>query len=275
MAARIHYADDGPRDAPVVVMGPSLGTTVELWAPQVPALARGWRVIRYDLRGHGGSEVVPGPCTVADLADDVLALLDRLGVERFAYAGISLGGAVGTALALRAADRVASLALVCTSARFGDPRQWRERAALVRAEGSTASVVTLIPGRWFTVGFAERAPAVVEAILAEARANDPEGTAACCDALAAFDARDRLAEIAAPTVVVAAELDPSTPPDDGRVLADGIPGARFVLIPGAAHLAPVERAEDVTAVLVEHLEATWPHASTGDAPSTASGYHGT
>lgn len=135
----LNHRFDGPPDAPVVVLGPSLGTTLGLWEPQLPALTSTWRVLRYDLPCHGGSRAASGftrDLTVDDLAGGVLALLDRHGVEAAAYAGVSLGGAVGTALALRAPDRIASLVLCCTSARFGTADSWRERAALVRAEGT-------------------------------------------------------------------------------------------------------------------------------------------
>ncbi|GAB3896614.1 hypothetical protein GCM10027612_51340 [Microbispora bryophytorum subsp. camponoti] len=157
----LHHRFDGPPDAPVVVLGPSLGTTLDLWEPQLPALTRTWRVLRYDLPGHGGSPAASGltddeltddGLTVDDLAAGVLALLDRHGLDTVAYGGVSLGGAVGTTLALRAPDRVASLVLCCTTARFGTAESWHERAALVRAEG-TKPLAEATRRRWFTAGF--------------------------------------------------------------------------------------------------------------------------
>ncbi|WP_067639540.1 3-oxoadipate enol-lactonase [Actinomadura latina] len=246
------YRLDGPEGAPVVVLGPSLGTSMDLWLPQLPALARGWRVLRYDLPGHGGAPAPDGPFTVGDLAGGVIALLDDLGVGRAAYAGVSLGGAIGTALALRAPDRVGSLILCCTSARFGDPGPWRERAALVRREG-VGPVAGSAAGRWFTPAFAH-----ADAYVAMLRATAPGGYAACCDALAGFDATGRLGEITAPTLVIAGAQDGPTPPrGHADRLAAGIPGARLTVIEGAGHLANAERPVAVTREITAHLDRTW------------------
>ncbi|WP_207933965.1 3-oxoadipate enol-lactonase [Actinomadura sp. KC06] len=242
---------DGPADAPVVVLGPSLGTSMDLWLPQLPTLTRTWRVLRYDLPGHGNEPPPDAPFTVEDLADGITRLLDDLGVDRAAYAGVSLGGAVGTALALRAPDRVAGLILCCTSPRFGEPGPWRERAALVRREG-VGPVADTAAGRWFTPYFTGAGPYV-----AMLRATDPAGYAACCDALAGFDATDRLGGITAPTLVIAGAQDGPTPPDGhARRLAAGIPDARLTIIDGAGHLANVERPGPVTEAITEHLDRT-------------------
>ena len=250
----LYYEADGPRDAPVVVLGPSLGTTTGLWAPQLPALTERWRVLRYDLPGHGQSPPPDGgrTLTVDDLAAQVLEILNAEGVARFAHAGVSLGGAVGAALALIAPDRVAGLILCCTSPRFGPPERWRERAALVRREG-VGPVADTAAARWFTPGFTGAEPYV-----AMLRAADPAGYAACCDALAAFDITDRLADIAAPTLVIAGAEDGPTPPaGHGDVLAARIPAAELVVVDGAGHLANVERPGPVTDAIVRHLERTW------------------
>ncbi|MFB4311339.1 3-oxoadipate enol-lactonase [Actinomadura sp. GTD37] len=246
------YRLDGPGDAPVVVLGPSLGTSMDLWLPQLPALARSWRVLRYDLPGHGGAPAPDRPFTVDDLAGGILALLDGLGIERAAYAGVSLGGAVGTALALRAPARVGSLVLACTSPRFGDPGPWRDRAALVRREG-VGPVARSAAARWFTPAFADAEPYV-----AMLRATDPEGYAACCDALAGFDATGRLGGVRAPTLVIAGAQDGPTPPrGHADRLAGGIPGARLAVIEGAGHLANAERPAAVTGEITAHLDRTW------------------
>ncbi|WP_214411293.1 bifunctional 3-oxoadipate enol-lactonase/4-carboxymuconolactone decarboxylase PcaDC [Sphaerisporangium fuscum] len=253
----LHHRIDGPRDAPPLVLGPSLGTSLAVWDPQVPALARGHRVIRWDLPGHGGSSpallpgTAPGDVTVAGLGRLVLDLADSLGVDRFAYAGVSLGGAVGAWLAVHHPGRVTSLALVCSSARFGEPRGWHDRAALVRGEGSTASVADTAAARWFTPTFA--ASPAAEALTADLRATDPACYAACCDALAAYDLRAELSRITAPTLVVAGREDPATPPSHARELADGIPGASLVEVAHASHLAGVERPAPVLAALLTHL----------------------
>lgn len=246
---RLHHRFDGPADAPVVVLGPSLGTTMDLWAPQLPALASTWRVLRYDLPGHGGSALVHG--TVEDFADEVAGLLDETGVRAAGYVGVSLGGAVGTTLALRHPERVRSLVVCCGSARFGEPEQWRERAATVRA-GGLEPLADAFVGRWFTPAFAD-----TEGGRAMLRRIDPEGYAACCEALAAFDARARLAGITASTLVIAGADDVATPLQHAEALAGGIRGAELVVVSEAAHLANLERPQAVTDAIIRHLERTF------------------
>ncbi|MEV6162376.1 3-oxoadipate enol-lactonase [Streptomyces sp. NPDC052052] len=250
----LHHTTDGREDAPALLLGPSLGTSLRLWDAQVPALARGHRVVRYDLPGHGGSpDTLRGEHTVAELAAEVLRLADSLSIDRFAHAGVSLGGAVGAWLAAHHPDRVESLALVCTSARFGDPDTWRERAARVRAEGVDWLAETA-PARWFTTGFTGTATA--RALIADQRAAVPSGYAACCDALAAYDLTDHLAAITAPTLVIAGRQDTATPPVHARQLADGIAHSTLVEIDGAAHLAPAEQPQRVLHALLDHLGST-------------------
>ncbi|WP_030018828.1 4-carboxymuconolactone decarboxylase, partial [Streptomyces monomycini] len=268
-----YHREDGPADAPPLFLGPSLGTSLQVWEPQVEALARRFRVVRWDLPGHGGTPYdvltntgagtgagtgtgtsrTDASCTVADLGGLVLALADSLGIDRFAYAGISLGGAVGAWLAVHHPDRIASLALVCSAARFGEPAAWHERAALVREQG-LAPVAATAAGRWFTPAFAGSRAA--DALLAGLRTVVPEGYAACCDALATYDLRGDLARIGAPTLVVAGRNDPATPPADARQLADGMPAASLTEIAGAAHLANAEQPVPVLAALLGHLTAS-------------------
>jgi 3-oxoadipate enol-lactonase len=245
---RLHHRFDGPGDAPVLVLGPSIGTTMDLWEPQMPALTAAWRVLRYDLPGHGGSEVLHG--TIGDIAEAVAALLDALGLDTVAYGGVSLGGAIGTTLAIEHPGRITSLTLCCTSARFGEPSGWHERAAKVRA-GGLEPLADMLVGRWFTPGHTDTRGA--RAMLSQV---DPEGYAACCEALAAFDVRDRLGEVRASTMVIAGAEDIATPLDHAGTLAQGIPGAELVVVPGAAHLANLERPEPVTNAMLRHLERT-------------------
>jgi 3-oxoadipate enol-lactonase len=240
---------DGPPGAPVVVLGNSLGTDMGMWDAQVPALAAHFRVVRYDTRGHGGSPVVPGDCTLAELAADLVGLLDALEVERASFAGVSLGGMTAMELAATAPDRVDRLVLCCTSARLGPPETWRERAATVRA-GGMAAIAEETLGRWFTP---EADPAIVARFDAMLRAIPAEGYAACCAAVRDMDLRARLASITAPTLVIAAAGDPATPPAHAEVIAAGIPGARRLLLEHGAHLSNVERDREVTAAMLEHL----------------------
>ncbi|WP_371476563.1 3-oxoadipate enol-lactonase [Kitasatospora sp. NBC_00315] len=248
----LHHRTDGPDNAAALLLGPSLGTSLAVWDPQVPELARHHRVVRFDLPGHGGSPaaLLPAGAGVADLARLVLDLADHLGIDRFAYAGISLGGAIGTHLAVHHPERLSSLALICSSARFGNPEAWRERARTVRDHGA-GPVADSAAGRWFTAGFQDTPAA--RTLVADHRGADPAGYAACCDVLAALDLRAGLHRIDAPVLVVAGRDDPATPPVHARELADHIPGATLLEIPGAAHLAGVERPQAVLAALLAHL----------------------
>ena len=252
MTARLHAVEDGPADAPVLVLGPSLGTDTGLFDAQVAEFAGDFHVVRYDLRGHGGSEVVPGACTMAELADDVLALLDRLGVGRFSYAGVSIGGAIGQQLAVTVPQRLERLVVIASAARFADPPSWAVRAERVREEG-TDFLVPSRTGTWFTPAWAEEHPDEAGRLLEVLRATPAEGYAACCEAISAFDVRDRLGEIGTPTLVVAGAEDPATPPDMVRVVAEGIGGAEFVVVPGAAHLPNATDPETVNTLLRRHL----------------------
>lgn len=253
---RLHHTVDGPDGAPPLVLGPSLGTSAAVWNSHVPDLARYFRVIRWDLPGHGGTPAdalpdrTPGATDVGHLARLVLDLADALDLRVFDYAGVSLGGAVGAWLAVHHPDRIRSLAMVCSSARFGEPAAWHDRAALARHKG-TGPIADTAGSRWFTPAFAS--DPVAQGFVEGLRGTDPEAYAACCDALAAYDLRAELSRIAAPTLVVAGRDDPATPPAHARELADAIPDAALAEIPHAAHLATVERPGPVLAALLGHL----------------------
>ncbi|WP_328492818.1 3-oxoadipate enol-lactonase [Streptomyces sp. NBC_00414] len=244
----LHHRAEGPASAPPLLLGPSLGTSTALWDKVAPELSVTHRVVRWDLPGHGDSPaslIGPG-ATVGDLAALVLALADSLGIDRFSCAGVSLGGAVGLHLAVHHPDRVEKLAVICSSAHFNGSKPWEERASLVRAEG-LAELAKGADSRWFTPGFS--VPELVE----DHRTADPDAYAACCDALAAFDIRELLPRIGAPTLLVAGREDPATPPAHLREIADAVPGAGLVEIPGASHLAPAERPEAVLTALRAHF----------------------
>jgi 3-oxoadipate enol-lactonase len=244
---------DGPAGAPVLVLGDSLGTSTAVWDRQVPALAADFRLLRFELPGHGGAAAWPGPYTIGQLGAGVLALLDDLGVDRAGYAGISLGGMIGMWLASRAPDRIAALALVCTSAHLPPAAGWHDRAALVRTEGMSAVAAQVI-GRWFTPSFAEREPAVVSSVRAMLEQTDPEGYAGCCEAIAEMDQLGDLHAIIAPTLVIAGAEDPATPPEHGAAIAERIAGARLHVLADAAHLAAISSAHEVTGELIVHFQ---------------------
>jgi 3-oxoadipate enol-lactonase len=232
----LRHTVDGPADAPVVVFSNPIGTALEVWKPQLTALTSRYRVVRYDHRGQGGSEVTAGPYSMELLAADLGLLLDELDVARASVCGLSLGGAVAMCFAVAYPDRVDRLVLVCTSAYFGTPDSWNERAALVRRRG-IGPLVDPVLQRWFTAAADAGDVATYRAML---EATPVEGYAACCEGLAGWDFRARLGEITAPTLVIWGEQDPSTGLDHAEVIARGI-GAPLVMIDGAAHLANVER----------------------------------
>lgn len=260
----LHYRRDGREDGDArrkpLILGPSIGTSLRLWDAVLPVLAADRTVIRYDLPGHGGTpaavlpDLKPGAITIADLAQAVLNLANSLGIKRFDYAGVSLGGAIGTWLAVHRPERIASLAIVCSSARFGDPQYWQNRAKAVRDEG-TGPVAEVAVGRWFTARFAASGDPIVSALLGDLRGADPSGYAACCDALAGLDLRGSLGAITAPTLVIAGREDVSTPVAHARELVDGIPAASLLEVAGAAHLAPAEQPRAVAEALRSHLAA--------------------
>ncbi|MCW2614164.1 MAG: putative 3-oxoadipate enol-lactone hydrolase [Frankiales bacterium] len=251
-AVQVHHVEDGDPDAPAVLMAGSLGSTVDMWEPQVAVLAERFRVVRVDTRGHGRSPVPDGPYALDDLVDDVVDLLDRLGVDRAHVVGLSLGGITAMRLAAREPHRVDRLALLCTSSRFPSPQAWRDRAAAVRAAG-TASIAEAVVQRWFTDDLRARAPQVVARWGAVIAATSDEGYASCATLLADMDLTDDLPRITAPTLVVAAAEDPATPPDQLRTIAAAVPGARLEVVDAAAHLVNLERPDVVNALLLEHL----------------------
>jgi 3-oxoadipate enol-lactonase len=244
----------GRDDAPVLLMGGSLGTTLAMWEPQVPELSATRRVIRFEHRGHGGSPVPTGPYTIDDLGGDVLAMMDRLGLERVSYCGLSIGGMVGQWLGINAPERVDRLVLICTAAYLAPASVWQERAAAVREAGSPEAVADAVLGRWFTAPYAEANPDAVARYRAMICSIDPEGYAGCCEAIAAMDLRAGLGRVTAPTLVISGRQDPSIPPEHGQAIAETVSGARFELLDPAAHLASVERADAVTRLIADHLD---------------------
>ncbi|MFB9390259.1 4-carboxymuconolactone decarboxylase [Streptomyces coeruleoprunus] len=254
-AETLQYRLDGPEDAPVLVLGPSLGTTWHMWDRQIPELTARWRVVRFDLPGHGGAPAEPFS-SVTELTDRLLATLDELGVQRFGYAGCGIGGAVGADLALRAPHRLASLALVASSARFGSADEFRQRGVVVRAHGLDPMARTA-PERWFTPAFAAAQPAIVEWAVQMVRTTDAGCYIAACEALAAFDVRAGLGRIGVPTLVLVGSDDQVTAAAEARTLVAGIPDARLAVVPGACHLAPVEQPAAVTDLLVRHFSSAW------------------
>lgn len=239
------YRIDGPADAPVLVLSNSLGTAMEMWSPQIEALAARYRVLRYDSRGHGRSDVPPGAYSMDRLGRDVIELMDGLGIDRARFCGLSKGGMVGQWLGYRAPERIERLVLCNTSPFMGPPSAWDDRIAAVRA-GGMAAMTDAVIARWFTPGFAERMPEAVLPVRAMLLATDPAGYAGCCAAIRDMDMRPILGLIKVPVTIVGGDLDPATPAEHSHALRDGIPGARLVMLP-TAHLSNVERPADFLA----------------------------
>jgi 3-oxoadipate enol-lactonase len=253
-AVEVPHRIDGVDDAPPLVLSNSLGSTSEMWEPQIPALAQRFRVIRYEHRGHDDAPVPPEPYDLDDLGGDVVALLDRLGVERTDFCGLSLGGMVGMWLGINAPERIGRLVLLCTSPMLSREHDWALRARTVREQG-TAGVAEGVVERWFTPAYADANPEVVARMRAMVTETPAEGYAACCGAIERMDLVPQLGSIRAPTLVIAGTDDPATPPAHAEIIAEHIPGCRMELVP-AAHLANYERPVEVTRLILSHLEAT-------------------
>lgn len=252
-AVDVHAVVTGRADAPVVVLSNSLGSTHRMWDTQLADLEQRFRVVRYDTRGHGDSPVPDGPYSINDLADDLVALLDRLGVQRARLVGLSLGGMTVMRVASRNPERVERIALLCTGAQLPPAEAWLERAATVRAQGSQA-VATAVVERWFTPAYLEAHPDARSAHERMIASTPAEGYAACCEAIAKLDLREELSAISVPTLAIAGDDDPAAPPAKLEEIATRIPGARLLTVPRAAHLANAEQPGIITAALIEHLE---------------------
>lgn len=237
---------------PVLVLSHSIGADHAMWAPQVPDLLPHFQVLRYDTRGHGASEVTKGDYTVELLGNDVLRLADSLGIRKFAFCGLSMGGAIGQWLGLNAADRLTSLVLANTAPKFGERSNWETRIKMV-SEGGMGAIVDMAMQRFFSPQTVANPSAYASAIKSVLLATDPVGYMGCCAALRDFDMRDTLANIRVPTLVISGDRDVSTPwAGNGELLAREIPNARAVLLP-AAHLSNLDKPRSFLVALLESL----------------------
>lgn len=235
----IHVAVEGPADAPALVLSNSLGADHTMWNAQVAPLARHFRLIRYDCRGHGRSQVTPGPITIAQLGRDALGILDALAIERAHWCGISMGGMVGQWLAANAPERIGKLVLANTSSYLPNKQMWNDRIATIREKGLGA-IVDAVMAVWFTDVFRAREPETVAAIRASFVATPIAGYIACGEAVRDMDQREMLAAISAPTLVIAGRYDMSTPLDAAEFIRARIEGAQLTILE-AAHLSNVEQ----------------------------------
>lgn len=255
---------EGAVDRPTVLLSNALGTSAAFWDRQMPALLDRFRVIRYDVRGHGASSAPPGEYTIDDLGRDALAVLDQAGAARAHVCGLSLGGLTAIWLALHAADRVDRIVLANTAARIASAAFWQERIDLIKAQG-VAPVAGSAPARWFTEAYARQHLDVIAFCRSMVLGCSAPGYAACAAALRDADLRQDLGRVRTPALVITGRHDPVTPPADGAAVAAGIPGARHVDL-DAAHFANIERAAEFNSAITEFL-TTKDTKRTKDRPS--------
>jgi 3-oxoadipate enol-lactonase len=265
MAAELHHRVDGPVGASVVVLSHAIGTNLSIWDAQADELARDWRVIRYDHRGHGRSPVPDGPYSIADLGSDLIALLDRLDVERASLCGLSLGAMTALWVAANVPDRVERVVACSVIARPASPASWADRAATVRRDGLGA-IADMVVERW---GYRARRPDAGEVVRSLLLATPPEGYAATCDAIERLDLWPDLGHVAAPTLVVAGADDPAAPESEARAIASALPDARVTVVEQAGHLVSVERPAELLAAISGHLAPIRGASDDRSLPATA------
>ena len=248
---RIAYRFDGPEDAPVLLLSNSLGTDMAMWSPQIPAFSKRHRVLRYDSRGHGGSDSPPGAYSLDRLGRDVIELLDALAIETVDFCGLSLGGMIGQWLGIRAPERVRRLVLANTSSYMGPPTGWDARIATVTDQGMPPLAQASVE-RWFTAAFNETGAQAIAPIVTTMLSTDPVGYAGACAAIRDMDMRRTVQLVQRPTLVIGGSLDPSTPPPHSDALVKTIPGARLCMLE-AAHLSNVEAPERFMDAVVDFL----------------------
>ena len=246
--------DVGPRDAPVLVLSHALGTDLRLWDRVLPALAANRRVICYDLRGHGLSEVAPPPYAAADLIDDLVGLIDGFGLDRVALAGLSVGGFIALGATARLGARVTALAACDTGARIGDVETWQQRIDTVAGHG-IAPLADATMARWFPESFRHDRPDETALWRAMVTGTPRDGYTGICHALRDGDLTGAAATVAVPTLVMTGSEDGSTPPTLGRATAALIPGAHYHEIAGAGHLPVIDKPGAFLGALLPFLEA--------------------
>ncbi len=250
----MHYTLNGPASARVVTLSHSLATNLAMWEPQVSTLAARYRVLRYDTRGHGGTDAPSGAYSLDQLAEDAVALFRALGIERTHFVGLSMGGMIGQVLALKHPELLRSLILCDTSSRVPPEARpmWEERIRTTEQQGMEPHVEPTI-GRWFTPPFAAKNPEIVESVRAMIRDTNPQGYNGCCHAIKALDLTDRLSAVAVPTLIVVGEDDPGTPVAASRAIHERIKGSALVILKSASHLSNVEKPEAFTKALLDFL----------------------
>jgi 3-oxoadipate enol-lactonase len=253
---RMNYELSGAQDAATVVLSHSLGCRLDMWEAQVPVLGDRFRVLRYDTRGHGGTEAPDGPYTMALLGEDALALLDALGIPEVHWIGLSMGGMIGQYIALNHAHRFKSMVLCDTAAAMPEENQplWDERIRTARQHGMGALVEATME-RWFTGSFLDRHPPEVDRIREQLLSTPVAGYIGCSEAIRHIDFLDGLGQVRLPTLVMVGAEDPATPVEAARAIQERIPSAGLVVLPSSAHLTNVEQSEAFNSALLQFLKA--------------------
>lgn len=249
---KLNVAVDGPDDAPVLMLSNSLGCTMEMWQPQMADFTRHFRVVRYDRRGHGQSDVPSGPYAMERFGRDALAILDHLKITKAHWCGLSMGGMVGQWLGANAPQRFDRIVLSNTACHYPDPTNWHNRIKAV-TDGGLAAIADAVIAGWLTQDFRDRDPATTARMKAMLLATPVKGYLACCEALSRLDQRDLLPRVTRPTLVIAGNKDMATPVSAGEQIRNGIPGAEMTVL-DAAHIANVEQARAWTDAVVGFLQ---------------------
>ncbi|MCT4716934.1 3-oxoadipate enol-lactonase [Enterobacteriaceae bacterium H18W14] len=247
----IHYQLEGRTGAPVVMLSNSLGTSLSMWQPQMDALLEHFRVLRYDVHGHGRT-AKNDKTTLPQLAEDVISVMDDAGIQQAHFCGISMGGLTGLWLARFAPERFLSVTVSNSAAKIGEQSDWLSRARAVRGEGMS-TLASSAAARWFTEDFAQNNKAQVDYVVANLSATNAEGYAACCEALAAADLRAEIDAITLPVLLIAGSEDPVTTVADSKFMQNQIPASQIVTV-HASHLANIEAAQDFTAALITFIQ---------------------
>ena len=250
----MHYELEGPESAPVVTLSHSLATDLSMWDLQMAVLKSGYRVLRYDTRGHGGTDAPEGPYTLEQLAEDAKALLQALGIPKTHFMGISMGGMIGQILALKTPGMLRTLILCDTSSRIPEEALpvWEERIALAQEQGMDTLVEPTME-RWFTASFRAKPIPVLEKVRAMIRTTPLEGYVGCSRAIMKLNLTERLSEIALPTLIVVGEEDPGTPVAASQAIHKQIKGSELVILKSAAHLSNIEQQDAFNTALLDFL----------------------
>ncbi len=251
---RINYEISGKEGAPLVVLSHSLGSSLVMWGPQMESLRAHFRVLRYDTRGHGGTDSPAGSYTLEMLGEDAIALLDALKIQRFHFVGLSLGGMIGQYLGLNHPARLRSLVLCSTAASLPPEAQplWAERIETARVKGLQALVAATLE-RWFTAPYLQKNPPMLGIIRRQFLETPPEGFIGCCEAIRRLNYADRLPDIKTPTLILVGEDDPGTPVSASQAIREKVPGSKLTILPAAKHLANIEKAEAFNSALISFL----------------------